>query len=284
MNQLQFLFCDGVRTARFHRHLIGLLKQRPGGFQHLGEQIFIQHRGRAAAKVDGACCQPLILHEGDGAGNFLFQGLHIVRQQAALAGHRADEAAIAAAAGTKGDADVAGDLLVTQLGQALLHPDDVLEQADFGIGDLKSVLDEACRLIQRQPLPHGVQHQSGRADAGEGAPGRLLASGLRQRVKQHGFQLPLVQAPHQQGIAGDGGFIPACDVQRAGQFRLAATNAIFFRLRYYNAQISALQAAIPAVHLGDEDVNDVKQFFVKARHGREQPDLHLITLPGPWPG
>ena len=117
LQHCQFIRRDGVRPAGLHRVLGEPRKVK--ALLHLGQQPFQlgggQGGGGAAADVDGADKKPR-LPEVCGAGRYLLTqsiqiGLHQLQRLLHVSG---DKAAIGAAGGAEGNADVEGDLIRLQ--------------------------------------------------------------------------------------------------------------------------------------------------------------------------
>ena len=155
-----------------------------------------QGGGGAAAHIEGFDAQACVLHHLRRQRDLPLQRLQIRRHQLEGPLHRLrDEAAIGAAGGAEGDADVQGDVVGRE---PLLGGNARLGRLDAHSAPGRRYLIGVRQLTVRLPGRHAAAQQPGRQlggpHAGETAPCGNAAQNLHRCLKKAHFQRPLAQS------------------------------------------------------------------------------------------
>ena len=195
---LQLLPLDGVGTARLDAVLHHAAEIETA--VEMGQQVIHLRRrqggGGAAAHIEGFDAQPRVLYHLRRQRDLPLQRLQIRLHQLEGPLHRLrDEAAIGAAGGAEGDADVQGDVVGRQ---PLLGGDAGLGRLDAhsaaGRRHLIGVRQLTVRLAGRHAAAQQPGRQLGGPHAGETAPGGNAAQDLHRGLEKAHFQRPLTQS------------------------------------------------------------------------------------------
>ena len=183
---LQLGQAQGVRAAALYRIFYQACQVKiPCNFGHQPFHLFLgQGGGGAAADVEGSDPFAAVMQELSHMDDLLLQGVQKTGQEAAeFFNARADKAAIGAAGGAEGDADIEGNVIFFQQTGGLDRGAGGLDAQPPPFGQhMILLLEQALCAFLRAAGEQMARGQLGGPHAGQASPGRRLAQLHGRRV------------------------------------------------------------------------------------------------------